>query len=151
MRAVAANYPSSDFLNFGRETSLPERISGEQRIREILRECSPATHVSADDPPFLLFHGDGDQLIPIQQSRRFAALPARAGVEHRLVVKAGQGHGWEPDAAERAEFRGWFGRHTAARGGKTGLASRGELAYPRSIRDSEPERGNVCRKSGSWW
>jgi acetyl esterase/lipase len=142
LQAVAAYYPSSDFLNFGREgvtiiegfrsrpqfrpafdfrelsreTSLLERISGEQRIREILRECSPATHVSADDPPFLLFHGDGDKLIPIQQSRHFAALLERAGVEHRLVVREGQGHGWEPDAAELAEFRGWFDGHLLKNG-----------------------------------
>src|SRR6187399_3044659 len=32
------------------------------------REASPLTHVTADDPPMLLMHGDQDTIVPIKLS-----------------------------------------------------------------------------------
>ena len=37
------------------------------------REAAPITHVTADDPPFLLIHGDGDKTVPFQQSEAMEA------------------------------------------------------------------------------
>lgn len=36
----------------------------------MLLEYSPVTHVTADDPPTMLIHGDQDKAVPVQQSRR---------------------------------------------------------------------------------
>lgn len=44
------------------------------RLSEIPDLCAfaaPITHVHADIPPFLIVHGQLDQVVPVQQSRRF--------------------------------------------------------------------------------
>jgi acetyl esterase/lipase len=42
----------------------------------------------------LLIHGDGDLLVPLDQSRRLATALAAAGVPHRLIVVAGSRPGF---------------------------------------------------------
>jgi acetyl esterase/lipase len=57
------------------------------------REASPVTHVSADDPPVLLIHGDLDTTVPIAQSELMEAALRKAGVEVRFTRVAGGKHG----------------------------------------------------------
>jgi acetyl esterase/lipase len=59
----------------------------------LAREASPILHVSQDDPPFLIMHGDMDKVVPVQQSRAFAEALRKAGVKVNLVVLKGAGHG----------------------------------------------------------
>ena len=93
MQAVACFFPPTDFLNYGQpgenaigrgvlkkfrapfdfeefdqETKHFVPITDEARILEIGREISPVTHVTPDDPPTLIIHGDADKLVPIQQA-----------------------------------------------------------------------------------
>jgi acetyl esterase/lipase len=56
-------------------------------------KASPITYVTPDDPPFLIMHGDQDPLVPLAQSRELADALKGAGVEVRLEVLAGAGHG----------------------------------------------------------
>jgi dipeptidyl aminopeptidase/acylaminoacyl peptidase len=77
----------------------------------MLRDYSPVTHVSTDDPPTILIHGDQDKSVPLQQSRRLIERLEAAKVPARLVVRAGAGHayaGWDADAALIAD---WFDVH----------------------------------------
>lgn len=62
--------------------------------RELAELCSPITHVSPDDPPFLIMHGDRDQLVPIQQSQLFYDMLKARGVDVKLIVMEGKGHGF---------------------------------------------------------
>ncbi len=64
--------------------------SQEQRI---IAEASPISHVSVDSPPFLLIHGEQDDVVPIDQSERFAAALAAVGVPVQLIRVPGAGHG----------------------------------------------------------
>ncbi len=57
------------------------------------REASPVTHVSADDPPILLMHGDRDETVPFQQSENMEKALRGAGVTTRLLRVPGGGHG----------------------------------------------------------
>jgi acetyl esterase/lipase len=66
--------------------------SGPQMADSALR-ASPIAHVSADDPPFLIMHGDRDATVPVQQSEIFAAALQRARVPVTLVILNGVGHG----------------------------------------------------------
>jgi acetyl esterase/lipase/peptidoglycan/xylan/chitin deacetylase (PgdA/CDA1 family) len=58
--------------------------------------ASPVTYVSADDPPFLLVHGDADSLVPLSQSEIFLDRLLRAGVSAQLIVVRNAQHGLTP-------------------------------------------------------
>ena len=76
-------------------------------------EASPVNYVSADDPPFLLIHGDADRIVPYQQSEIMEAALRKAGVPVKLVRVPGGGHGSSfPGAREKADWAAqaleWF-------------------------------------------
>ncbi|MDI6695230.1 MAG: alpha/beta hydrolase [Anaerolineales bacterium] len=58
--------------------------------------ASPITYITADDPPFLILHGDLDRLVPLDQSQRLLAALQTAGVPAELVVVKNAGHGFKP-------------------------------------------------------
>jgi|SRR5579875_487758 len=57
------------------------------------KKASPITHVSSDDPPFLIMHGADDKTVPPEQSEIFAEALKKAGVEVTLKILPGAGHG----------------------------------------------------------
>ncbi|KQM81168.1 alpha/beta hydrolase [Agromyces sp. Leaf222] len=54
-------------------------------------DASPATFADPSDPPFFVGHADAE-VIPLQQSRRFVANLADAGVPAELAVSTGAEH-----------------------------------------------------------
>jgi len=69
---------------------------------EAKKRASPITYASKDDPPFLLFHGTKDELVPVDQARRFADKLQQAGVSVDLVIEEGEGHGFSKEAIAHA-------------------------------------------------
>ena len=69
------------------------------------------THISADDPPVLIFHGDADEVVPIQQSELLTVRLREVGIPHKLIVVPGEGHGWPPVEDYQTEISDWFGQH----------------------------------------
>lgn len=63
---------------------------------DVLRRASPVTYVSAEDPPFLLLHGEYDGLVPLSQSERMKAALERAGVPAELIIIKNAGHDFFP-------------------------------------------------------
>jgi len=61
-------------------------------FREVAQRASPLAHVSPDDPPCLVIHGDHDESIPPEQSARLDAALRAAGVDSTLVILEGTGH-----------------------------------------------------------
>jgi acetyl esterase/lipase len=100
VRAVVDFYGLADIL------ALPENEQGDDGIRagllggpvperlELARQASPITHVHADAPPVLAFHGTADGLIPIEQSRRFIQRAREAGMDAELIEVEGADHGF---------------------------------------------------------
>ena len=60
---------------------------------EKARQASALHHVSKDDPPFLILHGDQDPQVPPDQSQRLHARLREAGVVSELHIIPGAGHG----------------------------------------------------------
>ena len=101
-----------DFQKWDDERQVFVRIDEPEERRAIFTDCSPVSHVSDDDPPTLLFHGDRDELVPIQQSKVFLERMKKVGAECKLVVAPGKGHGWgKPLKNELAQLTGWFDQH----------------------------------------
>lgn len=68
---------------------IPKNVPDRQALA---RRCSPVTYAHADAPPFLLLHGDADEAVPHDQSRRLAAALEDAGAPATLVTIPGAGH-----------------------------------------------------------
>ncbi|MFO0907818.1 MAG: alpha/beta hydrolase [Isosphaeraceae bacterium] len=136
VQAVACFFPPTDFLNYGhdgvdalgrgilvnfkapfdfqeldksRNVFVP--IVDEAERRKIGEMISPANHVSSDDAPSLIVHGDADKLVPIQQAELILKKFEAAKVPARLIVKPGQAHGWPNIAQDLEAFADWFDKH----------------------------------------
>jgi acetyl esterase/lipase len=99
VQAVIDWYGRADLTPVSSDPALAESPSASllggsgPEIGELAREASPLAHVSRDDPPFLIMHGDLDDVVPVQQSRTFAEALRKAGVKVSLVILKGAGHG----------------------------------------------------------
>jgi len=122
VQAVACFFPPTDFLNygspgedavgvgtlknykaaFGPESDTPE---GRQKLG---KQVSPIYFITDKMPPTLIFHGDADKLVPIQQSESFVAKAKEAGATAKLIPHPGGGHGWANMAADLPEMADWF-------------------------------------------
>jgi dipeptidyl aminopeptidase/acylaminoacyl peptidase len=75
---------------------------------------SPIYHVTPDDAPTLIIHGDADKLVPLQQSEVIIAKLKEAGVPNELVIKKGFGHGWPTLPFEDSRtIADWFDKYLA--------------------------------------
>ncbi|MEM7143885.1 MAG: alpha/beta hydrolase [Verrucomicrobiota bacterium] len=80
--------------------------------------ASPVFHVTADDPPLLIVHGDEDKTVDIGQSERLAAVYEDEGLDVTLHVVEGAGHGWKgPKEAEREAVLGFLEARLGTPGG----------------------------------
>jgi acetyl esterase/lipase len=54
--------------------------------------ASPVTYISADDPPFLILHGDADGVVPVAQSEILYERLTAVGVPATLVIVQNGNH-----------------------------------------------------------
>lgn len=138
VQAVACFFPPTDFLNYGKpgenaigrgvlkdfrapfdfhefdpKTKAFIPITDEERVTAIGKSISPVNHVSSDDSPTLIAHGDADLLVPIQQSELIIGKLKEVGVPCELIVKKGAVHGWEGMDKDVLKFADWFDQHLA--------------------------------------
>jgi acetyl esterase/lipase len=60
--------------------------------KDAARRASPVTYITKDDPPFLIVHGDKDNVVPVGQSKELHAALQKAGVDSTLMIIPGAGH-----------------------------------------------------------
>jgi dipeptidyl aminopeptidase/acylaminoacyl peptidase len=70
--------------------------------REKASDYSPIVHVTKDDPPTLLIHGDKDPLVPISHSQDLYKVMQQTGVKSEFITIPGAVHGFTGADAERA-------------------------------------------------
>jgi len=122
VKAVGVFFPPTDFLDWnGRQA--PMIILGqllfvggaagrtEDEIKREAAAVSPALQVKGTPPPFLVFHGDADPLVPLQQSQKLVSALKSAGGEAELIVKKDGGHPWPTIAEEVEVMAKWFDKH----------------------------------------
>ena len=109
-RTLANFRVAFDVREFDPKTKALERLTDGPKILELGRAISPITHVSADDPPTLIIHGDQDNLVPIQQAEVIIAKLKEAGVPAELVVKKGAAHGWNLND-DFPKLADWFDKY----------------------------------------
>jgi len=68
----------------------------QSRHPEIFRKASPIARVHSDAPPFLVIHGSGDTVIPVEQARSFVErLRSNSHSVVSYVELPGAGHGFD--------------------------------------------------------
>lgn len=60
--------------------------------RERALQANPITYATKDDPPFLIMHGDADEVVALSQSQLLYEALKKAGVDVTLKIIKGAGH-----------------------------------------------------------
>lgn len=87
---VSQNIRDESNMNYG----AVEQFLGIEGDRMVLMtEASAITHITEKTPPFLIFHGTGDQLVSVEQSDMLYQKLCDAGVKADYYVLEEEGHG----------------------------------------------------------
>ena len=124
VQCAVAFFPPTDYLNYGQPgcegewikpllgvsltNDLPTRAAETTRL---LREISVLYFVHSNQPPVLIFQGDKDYMVPVEQARSFVKRSEEFGNITKLIIKPGAGHGWPDMAAEMEIAADWFDEH----------------------------------------
>ncbi len=100
-----ADLAAEDFLSMRRERKAEVLFGVADLSDPAVAQASPIHHVSADDPPFLIFHGTEDEVVPPSQSQAFYRALRAAGVPVRLVMVENAGHGFAPVGGQPSPSR----------------------------------------------
>ncbi len=84
-------------------------VSSVQEAPENYLDASPITHVSESSPPFLIFHGSHDDIVPPEQSKQLYDALCQAGISAELQILDREGHAflfstWSKILDQAAEF-----------------------------------------------
>jgi len=82
----------------------------------IYTRMSVTTHVSKGDAPILIFQGDADKIVSVEQAHILGRALAAAEVPHEVVIVKGGGHGFtrEQHAQTAAQLMAFVGKHLKA-------------------------------------
>lgn len=139
VQAVACFFPPTDFLNWGITGVNPVQqkaflqmmgvlgaftftrfdsakkiyaeITDTAKIMALAKALSPAQLVTADDAPVFIWHGDADNVVPLQQSEVLKKKMEAANIPFVLKIKPGGRHGWESMSKEEEDFADWFDKY----------------------------------------
>lgn len=117
--AVGIFFPPTNFIQWGEGKPDLNQLGdilfhggidcqSEAEIEEKARAISPGLLVNGPTPPFLIWHGDADPLVPLQQSEFFVEKLKAAGTDVEFHIKPGGGHPWMTIPEEVAMMGDWF-------------------------------------------
>jgi len=117
VQSIVAYYPATNLTTilaqstpFGLNVRMPalQLLLGDlpDRVPGLARLASATTHVDGSDPPLLIFHGDQDPQMPINQSHELHGAYEALKLDGDLIVVHGGAHGgdvfYEGDRLDRA-------------------------------------------------
>ncbi|MBP6602360.1 MAG: alpha/beta hydrolase fold domain-containing protein [Verrucomicrobiales bacterium] len=125
VQAVAIFFPVTDLLNLGASTENagdggpPKSFRnafgpGTENLavwKEVGGSLSPILHVTPSMPPILIFHGDADTLVPVDQSLRFQEEARKKGLDVEVILRPGKSHGWITMPLDIYRMGAWFKKH----------------------------------------
>lgn len=84
----------SSFQHNGIKSPESTLIGGEiQKNKDKVALANPITYVTENNPPFLIFHGNKDPLVPHCQSEKLHEILEAKGIQSELVIIPGGKHG----------------------------------------------------------
>ena len=84
---------------------------------ELAKLASPVYHVSKDDPPMLILHGENDKTVYLNQAERINEAYEQAGLDVTFEVLPGAGHGGKVffEGKSRRMVVEFFNKHLRSR------------------------------------
>jgi acetyl esterase len=89
VQAVVTFFGPSDFRNQPVNPNVQALLGSlieKKGVEAALAEASPVMHITGEEPPFLLIHGDRDEAVPLVQSTHLQAALKAAGVRCDLII-----------------------------------------------------------------
>ncbi len=124
VKACGVFFPPADFTQWGAANVIARSamkglffpggiIEGktDEDFKAVFERLSPARHVTAQAPPFIIFHGTKDPLVPLAQSQILLKALKDNGVQAELLIKEGGGHPWPTIYEEVAVLGDWFDKN----------------------------------------
>ena len=100
VQAVVDLYGPTDFANgnsnFITLKLIQDAFGATNTTDPILKSANPVTYVSSRAPPFLILHGDHDNLVDLQQSAELDTRLKAAGADSTFIVVTNLAHGYVP-------------------------------------------------------
>lgn len=91
--AVVAGGTPSDLTKFKGGKLVPQFLGTTWQERpETYRRASPVTYISEDDPPFFIYHGGSDLLVPVDHAQDLHSALRAQGIHSELFILKGRGH-----------------------------------------------------------
>jgi acetyl esterase/lipase len=103
--AVLSFYPPTEFGSPDRLSGAVSMLMGPNPSPQAVRNASPLTWAARDFPPTVFFHGNTDEIVPVEASLGMYRALIAAGATAELHIYAGQPHAFDGPAA--------FGRQCA--------------------------------------
>lgn len=124
VQCVCDWFGPTDFLHWGASTvnnpgdgrpNAITRLLGGPVVekQDLAKRASPVSYCSRTSVPFLIVHGDKDNIVPLQQSEVLNDALKKCGVDSELVVIPGNGHGGTGFSAKKLadEIERFFAKH----------------------------------------
>ncbi len=121
VKAAGVFFPPTDFITWSKKNPIaraavgglfyaPEKAGklSPEEVNAAMEAISPALHVTSAAPPFLIYHGTADPLVPMEQSEILLKALQANNVEAKLVIKEGGAHPWPTIREEVAVMGDWF-------------------------------------------
>ena len=99
-KAGICAYPVCDLMADAKQTHKLERHYNEYLIGDFkkdhqrYKERSPLLHANRIQDPVAIFHGENDQVVSPDQSRKIAEILKQQGTPHLICLYPGEGHGF---------------------------------------------------------
>jgi acetyl esterase/lipase len=120
VRAVAVFFPPTDLLDWRDGKLLDLKVlapllfvgapegHNDDEIKALAKEASPLHRVKNPAAPFLLIHGDADEIVPLSHSQKLVDAIKSAGGSAELIIKVGGKHPWLTLPEEVRVMADWF-------------------------------------------
>ncbi len=118
--AAGVFFPPTDFTNWGGPARDLKRLSNlfflggmedcedEAELLAKAKEQSPGLLITKPLPPMILFHGDADNVVPLQQSEFLVEQLNKVGSKVDFFIEPGGAHPWMSIHEEVKQMAEWF-------------------------------------------